>query len=71
MMAERQITIVGLRKEQANLQKVFDVARASFDKVQGEYKKAKVALVEFQNSYGRVLEVLEKPAPSAAKASKE
>ncbi len=69
-MAEKQITIVGLRKDQADLRKVFDAARSAFDKAQSEYKKAKNALVEFQNSYGRVLEVLEKPVP-AAKPSKE
>lgn len=68
-MAERQITVVGLKKEQAELKEVFNKARASFDKIRSEYKKAKDALVEFQNSYGRVLEVL-KPVP-AAKPSKE
>ena len=70
-MAERQVTVKGLRKEQAELKETFDKARASFDKAQSEYKKAKVELVEFQNSYGRVLEVLEKPVPVAAKAPKE
>jgi len=69
-MAERQITVVGLKKEQAELKETFNEARDSFDKSKNNYKKAKDALVEFQNSYGRVLEVLEKPAP-AAKPSKE
>ncbi len=60
-MAEQEITIVGLKKEQARLRVTFDKARASFDKSKAEYTKAKDAIVKFSNSYGRVLELLVPP----------
>lgn len=70
-MAEKQITIVGLKKEQADLRKTFDSARTAFEKAQTAYEKAKAEIVEFANSYGRVLEVLEPPKPKPNKATEK
>lgn len=59
-----ELTVKGLQAEQKELRETFDAAREAYDKSAVEYKKAKVAIVEFTNSYGRVLEVLE-PAKKA------
>ena len=58
-MGEKALTVVGLQKEQKELQSSFDKASKVFRKAQVDYKAAKDNLVEFNNGYGRVLEVLD------------
>lgn len=55
----KELTIKGLQKEQKDLTAAFHSAREAFDEAQAAYKTAKDNLVEFSNSYGRVLQVLD------------
>lgn len=58
-MAEKALTVKGLRAEQKKLQDAYGKADEAYHKALAKHKKAKIALVDFQNSYGRVLEVLD------------
>lgn len=60
-MSDKPITVKGLQKEQKDLRVSFDEALEVLAKATTVHKKAKDALVDFNNSYGRVLEVLDQP----------
>ena len=59
MAAEKVLTVKGLQKEQKELTDSFGKTSKAFLKAQASYKAAKDKLVEFNNGYGRVLEVLD------------
>ncbi len=56
---EGTITVDGLKKEKAELLASYLKAEEVFKKAQAAHKVAKDSLVDFNNGYGRVLEVLE------------
>lgn len=55
----KELKLSELKKAQAALQKSFNVAQANAVKVQKQLAKAKAPLVEFNNKYGRVLQLLD------------
>ena len=64
-----ELKLSDLKKLQAGLQATFNKAQAAFTKASAEYQKAKAPLSDFNNEYGRVLELLNTPKrPAAAKA---
>ncbi len=59
MVEEKPFTVEGLQKDRAKLKASFERLQKKSARTRVAYEAAKIKYVNFNNTYGRVLEVLE------------